>query len=63
MKGERVLRFAAFFLVLTIPALINTFLVYPGEMSMLKGLVGYSTFVFMTLVIVKQKHRIDHISG
>lgn len=63
MKGERVLRFIAFFIVLTVPVVLNTAIIYPNDMSTVKGLIGLSTFVMMAVVIVKQRHRCDHISG
>lgn len=63
MKGERVLRFIAFFIILTVPVVLNTAIIYPNDMSTVKGLIGLSTFVMMAIVIVKQRHRCEHISG
>jgi hypothetical protein len=62
MKLEWGARLLAFLLTLSIPLFINTFFFDPYEFNLLKGLVGYSTFVFIFLIAIRQKHRIDHIS-
>lgn len=63
MKLEWTIRFISFFVVLAVPLTINKFIIYPNEPSLLKGLIGYSTFVGIIMVISQQKHRISHISG
>lgn len=63
MQAEWLLRLLIFLIVLTIPAAINTYILYPGELSITKGVVGYFTFIAILLVVFKQKHRISHISG
>lgn len=56
-------RMFAVFLIFIIPFLINTFVIYPNEMSLLKGLVGYSSLFLLVYVMVRQRHRCTHISG
>ena len=50
-------------LIFAIPMLINSFLIYPGELSLWKGVVGYSTFIGLFSVMVRQRHRCTHISS
>lgn len=50
-------------LIFAIPFLINAFLIYPGELSLWKGVVGYSTFIGLFYVMVRQRHRCTHISS
>lgn len=59
---EWFIRFISFFLILSGPVSVNAFLM-PKEFSLLKGLVGFSTFPIMFLMFSKQKHRINHICG
>jgi hypothetical protein len=50
-------------MALTMPLLINTF-VMPAGLSLLKGLIGYGmTFGSIAYVMLNQRHRINHISG
>jgi len=48
------------FLVITLPVLLN-FFVIPWQFSVLKGFLGYGSLGFVMYLFSKQKHRIDHM--
>lgn len=50
-------------IIFNLPFLINTFVIYPNEMSLWKGLIGYSSLVLMVYIMSRQRHRCTHISG
>ena len=50
-------------LIISLPMIINAFLFDKNELSLWQGLIGYSTFVLVTVPIAKLTHRISHISG
>jgi hypothetical protein len=63
LKLELFFRFTAFFWALTIPLLINV-LIMPNGFNAWKGVIGFGlTAVIVISLLVRQKHRISHISG
>ena len=55
-------RFACFFILLTLPQILNRIL-FEDEISVFKGIIAYSSLIAIMFVLTKQKHRINHISG
>ncbi|CAF0868772.1 unnamed protein product [Brachionus calyciflorus] len=50
-------------ILFVIPMLINRYLIYPGELSLIKGIVGFTTYIGLFYVMVGQRHRCTHISA
>ena len=61
-QAEWLIRITSFFMAVTLPVLINK-LIVPYELSVLKGLIGYSTLPAILFLFSRQKHRISHISA
>lgn len=63
MQVELFVRSTSFFMALTIPVLVNLYLM-PVEVHLGKGLVGFGlTIILMLMQMMRQRHRINHISG
>ena len=56
-------QFMKFPIIMTVPMLINMILFDKNDFSLLQGLIGYSTFIFIVATVAKLAHRIPHISG
>lgn len=60
--AEWFFRFISSFLVMSLPVLIN-FFVIPWRFSVLKGVLGYGSLIVVMWLFSRQKHRISHICG
>lgn len=56
-------RLTAFFILLTIPQILNRILFDPDEFTYLRAFLGFGSLAAILFVLTKQKHRINHISG
>lgn len=63
LQAELAVRILSFPLVLTIPIVLNHVLFERHSLSMLRGFLGYSSFLGIFLLAFQQRHRISHISG
>ena len=60
-NAEWYFRFTSFFFLITIPLLVNQFLI--GSNTLWKGFIGYTPFIGILYLFTQQKHRISHIIG
>ena len=60
---EWLARLTCFFVLLTIPQLVNRLLFDSNGLSAFRGIIAYGSMGGILFALTKQKHRIDHICG
>jgi hypothetical protein len=60
---EWLARLTCFFILLTVPQIVNRVLFDSSGFSAFKGIIAYGSLAGILFALTKQKHRIDHING
>lgn len=56
-------RFTGFFIIITIPQVLNRVLFNKNDLNIFRGVLAYSALACILYTLTKQKHRINHICG
>ena len=56
-------RITGFFIILTIPQILNRVLFDKNDLTIFRGILGYASLAVILYTLTKQKHRINHICG